>query len=94
MSRPVLLETKNLRKTFEIKGRGVLTAVNGVSISLHEGETLGLVGESGCGKTTLGRTIVKLYRPDAGQILYRGQDISHFSRAENLRYRKDVQMIY
>jgi oligopeptide transport system ATP-binding protein len=94
LSRPVLLETKNLRKTFEIKGRGVLTAVNGVSISLHEGETLGLVGESGCGKTTLGRTIVKLYRPDAGQILYRGQDISHFSRAENLRYRKDVQMIY
>ncbi len=94
MSRPVLLETKNLRKTFEIKGRGVLTAVNGVSISLHEGETLGLVGESGCGKTTLGRTIVKLYRPDAGQILYRGQDISRFSRAENLRYRKDVQMIY
>ena len=94
MSRPVLLETKNLRNTFEIKGRGVLTAVNGVSISLHEGETLGLVGESGCGKTTLGRTIVKLYRPDAGQILYRGQDISRFSRAENLRYRKDVQMIY
>jgi oligopeptide transport system ATP-binding protein len=94
LSRPVLLETKNLRKTFEIKGRGVLTAVNGVSISLHEGETLGLVGESGCGKTTLGRTIVKLYRPDAGQILYRGQDISRFSRAENLRYRKDVQMIY
>ena len=94
MSRPVLLETKNLRKTFEIKGRGVLTAVNGVSISLHEGETLGMVGESGCGKTTLGRTIVKLYRPDAGQILYRGQDISRFSRAENLHYRKDVQMIY
>lgn len=94
MSRPVLLETKNLRKTFEIKGRGVLTAVNGVSISLHEGETLGMVGESGCGKTTLGRTIVKLYRPDAGQILYRGQDISRFRRAENLRYRKDVQMIY
>ena len=94
MSRPVLLETKNLRKTFEIKGRGTLTAVNGVSLTLHEGETLGLVGESGCGKTTLGRTIVKLYRPDAGQILYRGQDISRFSRAENLRYRKDVQMIY
>ena len=94
MSRPVLLETKNLRKTFEIKGRGVLTAVNGVSISLHEGETLGLVGESGCGKTTLGRTIVKLYRPDAGQILYQGEDINRFSRAENLRYRKDVQMIY
>ena len=94
MSQPVLLETKNLRKTFEIKGRGTLTAVNGVSLTLHEGETLGLVGESGCGKTTLGRTIVKLYQPDAGQILYRGQDISHFSRAENLRYRKDVQMIY
>ena len=94
MSQPVLLETKNLRKTFEIKGRGTLTAVNGVSLTLHEGETLGLVGESGCGKTTLGRTIVKLYQPDAGQILYQGRDIWQLDRKENLRYRKDVQMIY
>ena len=94
MSQSVLLETKNLRKTFEIKGRGTLTAVNGVSLTLREGETLGLVGESGCGKTTLGRTIVKLYKPDAGQILYQGRDIWHFGRKENLRYRKDVQMIF
>ena len=94
MSQPVLLETKNLRKTFEIKGRGTLTAVNGVSLTLREGETLGLVGESGCGKTTLGRTIVKLYQPDAGQILYQGRDIWQLGRKENLRYRKDVQMIY
>ena len=94
MSQSVLLETKNLRKTFEIKGRGTLTAVNGVSLTLHEGETLGLVGESGCGKTTLGRTIVKLYQPDAGQILYQGRDIWQLGRKENLRYRKDVQMIY
>ena len=94
MSQPVLLETKNLRKTFEIKGRGTLTAVNGVSLTLHEGETLGLVGESGCGKTTLGRTIVKLYQPVAGQILYQGRDIWQLGRKENLRYRKDVQMIY
>ncbi len=94
MNQPVLLETKNLRKTFEIKGRGTLTAVNSVSLTLREGETLGLVGESGCGKTTLGRTIVKLYQPDAGQILYQGRDIWQFGRKENLRYRKDVQMIY
>ena len=94
MSQSVLLETKNLRKTFEIKGRGTLTAVNGVSLTLREGETLGLVGESGCGKTTLGRTIVKLYKPDAGQILYQGRDIWQFGRKENLHYRKDVQMIY
>ena len=94
MSQSVLLETKDLRKTFEIKGRGTLTAVNGVSLTLREGETLGLVGESGCGKTTLGRTIVKLYKPDAGQILYQGRDIWHFGRKENLRYRKDVQMIF
>ena len=94
MNQSVLLETKDLRKTFEIKGRGTLTAVNGVSLTLREGETLGLVGESGCGKTTLGRTIVKLYKPDAGQILYQGRDIWHFGRKENLRYRKDVQMIF
>jgi len=94
MDKPILLEAKNLRKTFEIKGRGVLTAVNGVDLSLAEGETLGLVGESGCGKTTLGRTIVKLYQPDGGQILYQGKDIQQFDRKENLRYHKDVQMIY
>ena len=94
MSQSVLLETKDLRKTFEIKGRGTLTAVNGVSLTLREGETLGLVGESGCGKTTLGRTIVKLYKPDAGQILYQGRDIWQFGRKENLHYRKDVQMIF
>ena len=52
------------------------------------------MGESGCGKTTLGRTIVKLYRPDAGQILHEGRDIWTLNRRENLRYHKDVQMIY
>ncbi len=94
MERKVLLETQDLRKTFEIRGRGTLTAVGGVNLKLHAGETLGLVGESGCGKTTLGRTLVKLYRPDSGRILFEGKDIWTQNRKENLHYHKDVQMIY
>ena len=90
-----MLETKDLCKSFEIKGKGTLKAVNGVSLQIHRGETLGLVGESGCGKTTLGRTIMKLYCPESGSVLYDGQDIWQMKgKKENLRYRKRVQMIY
>ncbi len=94
MNDRVILETRDLCKTFDVKGKGKLKAVNHVSLAVHEGETLGLVGESGCGKTTLGRTIVKLYKPDAGSILYEGRDIWQQKGRENLRYHKDVQMIY
>ena len=94
MTGDILLEARGLCKSFEIKGKGSLRAVNQASFAIHRGETLGLVGESGCGKTTLGRTIVKLYRPDAGQILHEGRDIWTLNRRENLRYHKDVQMIY
>ena len=94
MTGDILLETRELCKSFEIKGKGSLKAVNHVSLAIHRGETLGLVGESGCGKTTLGRTLVKLYRPEAGQVLYEGRDIWKLNRKENLRYHKDVQMIY
>jgi oligopeptide transport system ATP-binding protein len=89
-----LLRLTNVSKHFQIKGAGVLKAVNNVSLDIARGETLGLVGESGCGKTTLGRTIVKLYKNDGGQIEYQGRDIWSMNRRENMAYRKMVQMIF
>ena len=71
----ILLDVKNLKKHFPLKqglfksDKRVLKAVDDISLQLHEGETLGLVGESGCGKTTAGRTILRLYKPSSGEIL-------------------------
>ena len=89
-----LIRLDHVSKNFKIKGKGLLNAVNDVSLTIRTGETLGLVGESGCGKTTLGRTIVKLYEPDAGHIYYEGKDIWKMNKAERLEYTKNVQIIY
>lgn len=96
----VLLEVKGLKKYFEIK-KGLLAnkktyvkAVDDVSFVINKGETLGLVGESGCGKTTTGRTIIKLYEPTGGQIIYDGKDIANLSPTQILPYRRKMQMIF
>lgn len=95
-----LVEIKDLCKYFNTKKMtfkkhtGVLKAVDGVSFKIKKGETLGLVGESGCGKTTLGRTLIKLYNPTAGQIFYDGNDISKLSNQQMLAYRQRMQMIF
>jgi oligopeptide transport system ATP-binding protein len=99
-SNQVLLEVKNLKKYFPVRGgtvkdkRKSLKAVDDVSFHIYKGETLGLVGESGCGKTTVGRTILKLYAPTSGKIIFDGIDISRFSDRQMRPYRKRMQIIF
>jgi len=94
-----LLEVRDLKKHFPIhKGvfarvAGQVFAVDGVSFSIKKGETLGLVGESGCGKSTVGRTLLKLLEPTAGNIIMRGTDITALTSQEMLPYRRQMQMI-
>ena len=95
-----LLEVRDLKKHFPIhKGvfsrvSGYVYAVDGVSFHIERGETLGLVGESGCGKSTVGRTLLKLLEPTEGRILVNGEDITALGAAQMLPYRRQMQMIY
>jgi len=95
-----LLEVKNLKKHFPVRRglfsriTGYVYAVDGVSFHIDPGETLGLVGESGCGKSTVGRTMLKLLEPTAGTIEVRGHDITALEPGEMLPYRQQMQMIY
>ena len=95
-----LLEVRDLKKHFPLyKGvfsrvSGFVYAVDGVSFRIERGETLGLVGESGCGKSTVGRTLLKLLEPTAGQILVNGEDITGLDASQMLPYRRQMQMIY
>ena len=98
---PPILEVRDLQVHFPVtKGAvfrrtvGHVKAVDGVSFSIAKGEVLGLVGESGCGKTTVARTILKLVEPSAGQILFDGQDLWTLGKAEELAYRRRVQAIF
>lgn len=89
-----LIEVRNLKKYFNV-GRGLtLKAVDGISFSIKEGETLGLVGESGCGKSTAGRTIVGLYDITDGEIIFDGMDVGRLSKAEKKQFTRSAQMIF
>ena len=95
-----ILKTEDLRMHFPVKG-GVFRrelasckAVDGVSLSIEQGETLGLVGESGCGKSTFGKTIARLYEPTGGLIRFEGVDLASMSRGQLKPYRREIQMIF
>src|SRR6516162_6292032 len=95
-----LIEVRNLKKYFPV-WKGVFShvvahvrAVDDISFALSPGETLGLVGESGCGKTTAGRSLLRLIEPTAGQVLYNGSDLLSLSAEELRRHRRDLQIIF
>lgn len=90
----VILEVKNLKKYFRVDSRRVLKAVDDVSFQIYEGETLGIVGESGCGKTTCGRICIGVYDKTDGQVLYRGQDVHQMNKVQKKEFTKQVQMIF
>ena len=96
----VLLHVRDLKKHFPVKGNllnrssGTLRAVDGVSFTLAKGETLGLVGESGCGKSTTGRAVLQLIRPTSGQVLYKGKDLPRLPAKEMRRLRREMQIIF
>lgn len=97
---PIILETKDLKKHFPIRGgffgtvKNYAKAVDGVSLQVRKGRTLGLVGESGCGKTTLGRSILRLIEPTSGEIFFKGKDITHIPNEEMRLLRRNMQIIF
>src|SRR5688572_6645282 len=94
-----LLSVRNLVKNFSVKGGilrrevGRVHAVNNVSFDLEKGETLGVVGESGCGKSTTGRCILRLIEPTSGEVWFQGNDVTAMGKAELQAVRRDMQII-
>ncbi|MCD7769209.1 MAG: dipeptide/oligopeptide/nickel ABC transporter ATP-binding protein, partial [Oscillospiraceae bacterium] len=92
--RKPLVEVRELKKYFPVGHKEVVKALDGVSFEIYQGETVGLVGESGCGKTTCGRIILGLYDKTDGQVLYRGRDVHAMSRSEQYTFKKNAQIVF
>lgn len=90
----VILKADNIVKQFPVSGGRTLTACNRVSLKVYQGKTLGIVGESGCGKSTFARMLIQLDQPTAGEFRYRGKDIVNLSRKEKWMNRKNMQMVF
>lgn len=90
----VILSVEHLKKYFQVGRDGILKAVDDVSFQIYKGETLGMVGESGCGKTTCGRTSIGLYDKTEGQVLYKGIDVHNLSKKDRKKFKKEVQMVF
>jgi len=93
-SKEKLVEVKNLKKHFHVGGNQILKAVDDISLDIFKGETVGFVGESGCGKSTAGRTILRLYEATAGEVLFKGENIFKKDKKEMLHVRRQMQMIF
>lgn len=89
-----LIEVKNLKKYFNLGNNNILKAVDNLSFHIFEGETLGLVGESGCGKSTTGRTMIRLYDATDGEVLFDGKDVHKMNKIEHKEFTKSAQMIF
>ncbi len=94
MNNEVFLEVKDLKKYFKLEKGKVLHAVDNVSFKINKGETLGLVGESGCGKTTCGRTVIGLYEKSGGDIIFEGKKINNLTTKERKEFSRVAQMIF
>ncbi|MBY0758985.1 ABC transporter ATP-binding protein [Sellimonas caecigallum] len=92
--RKVLIEVKDLKKYFNVGRHKMLKAVDGVNFKIYQGETLGLVGESGCGKTTCGKTVMGLYEATGGQVIFDGVDIHSLNKKEKKEFTKRAQIIF
>ncbi|WFR57718.1 ATP-binding cassette domain-containing protein [Anaerocolumna sp. AGMB13025] len=92
--REIVLSVQHLKKYFNVGKGSVLKAVDDISFDIYKGETLGMVGESGCGKTTCGRTCIGLYDKTDGQVLYKGKDVHTLMGKERFEFKKKVQMVF
>jgi peptide/nickel transport system ATP-binding protein/oligopeptide transport system ATP-binding protein len=101
MAENIILEVNNLTKYFPITSGLIMQrkvaevkAVDGISFAIHEGETLGLVGESGCGKTTVGKCVLQLYRPTSGEVIFDGQDLCNLTEKQLRPLRRKLQVVF
>lgn len=99
-NRPILMKVEHLTKEFEIKSKNfgqkpqILHALNDVSLDIYEGETLGVIGESGCGKSTFGRTLIQLHKATAGSVTFEGKNLFALKGQELKQMKKDIQMVF